>query len=363
MVTPVQQNTKCFDDDCEQLGNIWALRLLLASRRDIHMAMSRMDEVYELLAGDGSDIPKNDLEWRSRIASRLKALEAQPISSDTVLFTNVTMLADLVGLTPPEAKILAFLILSRLHLALRDVGSILSRGFSDMWLSRLLSNVLKIDIAAAHRALGQRGMLVQSGLVIISPGITDFWDKVGIVYGLTNAMLNNNRSAEELTSFYLEKAQATRLSLTDYPHIAQDISLLLCYLRAAGAQKRKGVNILFYGKPGSGKTQLALLLAKELRMTFYSVGTVDAKNGTVLSPSERCSAYLLIQRLVRNQSNSLLLFDETEDILGSGATSGPDDSNTTGSKAWINRLLEENPVPCIWIGNHVRHIDSAFLRR
>src|SRR5690606_27451652 len=33
------------------------------------------------------------------------------------------------------------------------------------------------------------------------------------------------------------------------------------------------------------------------------------------------------------------------------------------SKAWINRLLEENAVPTIWISNSVSCIDPAYLRR
>jgi transitional endoplasmic reticulum ATPase len=32
-------------------------------------------------------------------------------------------------------------------------------------------------------------------------------------------------------------------------------------------------------------------------------------------------------------------------------------------KAWMNTLLETNPVPTIWIANEVAHIDPAFLRR
>lgn len=32
-------------------------------------------------------------------------------------------------------------------------------------------------------------------------------------------------------------------------------------------------------------------------------------------------------------------------------------------KAWINRTLENNPVPAIWISNRVGQIDKAYLRR
>lgn len=32
-------------------------------------------------------------------------------------------------------------------------------------------------------------------------------------------------------------------------------------------------------------------------------------------------------------------------------------------KAWVNRLLENNPVPAIWISNSIDQIDPAFLHR
>jgi hypothetical protein len=32
-------------------------------------------------------------------------------------------------------------------------------------------------------------------------------------------------------------------------------------------------------------------------------------------------------------------------------------------KAWMNRLLEENPVPTFWLGNSITSIDPAFIRR
>lgn len=363
MVSSLQQSAEFLDDDCERLGDIWALRVLLIERIDIECNKFHIPEIYALAGVDGGDAPRNNVEWRNRIASRLEALEAQPAHRNTVLFTNIAMLANLIELTPAENEILAFLILSRTHLALQSVVNTLSRGVSETRTVRLLGGVLKINTAEIRNALARHSALVKSGLIMISPRITDFRDKIGMVYGLVNAMLNNNQSAEELTSFYMQKAPVGNLSRADYPHMTQDLSLLLNYLQAVRAQRRKGVNILLYGKPGSGKTQFALLLSKELGMTLYSVGSANVEHDAALSPVERSSTYLFLQRLARGQQNTLVLFDEIEDILGSGPMFGSDDSNTTGQKAWINRLLEENPVPSIWIGNHVKHIDSAILRR
>jgi SpoVK/Ycf46/Vps4 family AAA+-type ATPase len=69
-----------------------------------------------------------------------------------------------------------------------------------------------------------------------------------------------------------------------------------------------------------------------------------------------------------------LLFDEVEDVFppistdaaqliarmdtGDGALSG-----SVSGKAWVNQILETNPVPVIWITNRIEQIDPAFRRR
>jgi len=75
------------------------------------------------------------------------------------------------------------------------------------------------------------------------------------------------------------------------------------------------------------------------------------------------------QRILRGADRALLLFDEIEDIFDEPSPSfllfGDRDENyaATPGKAWLNRTLESNTVPAIWITNRVSHIDPAVLRR
>lgn len=62
------------------------------------------------------------------------------------------------------------------------------------------------------------------------------------------------------------------------------------------------------------------------------------------------------------------MFDEIEDVFpcdyGMFSFLMEDGGGSKGGgKAWINRTLERNPVPAIWISNRVGHIDPAYLRR
>ena len=69
-----------------------------------------------------------------------------------------------------------------------------------------------------------------------------------------------------------------------------------------------------------------------------------------------------------------LLFDEVEDVFPPvsadaaqllarlDASDAPPSASVSG-KAWVNQILETNPVPVIWVTNRIEQIDPAFRRR
>ena len=65
----------------------------------------------------------------------------------------------------------------------------------------------------------------------------------------------------------------------------------------------------------------------------------------------------------------MLMFDEVEDVFPGGGSflrmmfDKSDVGGDSSGKAWINRTLEKNPVPAVWISNQISHIDPAYLRR
>jgi hypothetical protein len=38
-------------------------------------------------------------------------------------------------------------------------------------------------------------------------------------------------------------------------------------------------------------------------------------------------------------------------------------ASSVSGKAWVNQILESNPVPVIWVTNRIEQIDPAFRRR
>jgi hypothetical protein len=125
---------------------------------------------------------------------------------------------------------------------------------------------------------------------------------------------------------------------------------------------------LLYGPPGTGKTEFAQAVAHAAGLGTYRVKTAD-DDGDGLSRKGRLGAYQLLQRLLRGRSDCLVIFDEVEDAFGNGgqdvlrALFGGRPASSHGEKGWMNRVLEENPVPAVWITNDADSMDPAFLRR
>ncbi len=63
------------------------------------------------------------------------------------------------------------------------------------------------------------------------------------------------------------------------------------------------------------------------------------------------------------QNPTMMLFDEVEDVFNDGIGIYGEKSTAQTRKAWMNRLLEENPVPTFWLGNSINSVAPAFIRR
>ena len=133
------------------------------------------------------------------------------------------------------------------------------------------------------------------------------------------------------------------------------------YLDRVLRERRSGVNILFYGPPGTGKTELAKALAAHLRADLFEVAFL--KDRTPYTPGDRLKGLFVAQKVLSSApGRSVVLLDEAEDIL-TQSTNLFSAERFPPTKIQINRLLENNAVPTIWIVNKLKNIDPAHLRR
>lgn len=136
---------------------------------------------------------------------------------------------------------------------------------------------------------------------------------------------------------------------------------MLSHLGHALTTKQKGVNILLYGLPGTGKTELAKVVAQKLQAKIYEVSYSDSEEESI-DGKQRLKAYKSAQALLSNE-NTLLMYDEAEDIFESSGGFFFAPPKRQKDKAWINRILESNTIPTIWITNNIDSVDGAIVRR
>jgi len=86
------------------------------------------------------------------------------------------------------------------------------------------------------------------------------------------------------------------------------------------------------------------------------------ESGNGIDGGARLRAFRAAQSLLR-QRKAMILFDEAEDVFDGSWQYGRSKSSAQAQKAWMNRLLETNTVPSIWLSNDVECMDPAFIRR
>jgi len=155
---------------------------------------------------------------------------------------------------------------------------------------------------------------------------------------------------KKLSNSYFGRDLTTHLKLPDFGIPQPDLQVVKALLHA-----RKGCNILFYGRPGTGKTSLAACLAKELGLDLYHVKASDEEH----SPGFRQRAIYATLNAAQNRK-SVVLVDEADDLLNTQVTFRNESSST---KSWLNSMLDMQTQKIIWITNHSKQIDSSSMRR
>jgi SpoVK/Ycf46/Vps4 family AAA+-type ATPase len=146
-----------------------------------------------------------------------------------------------------------------------------------------------------------------------------------------------------------------------YPHLHDNLEMLIAYLKHSLQSKKKGVNVLIYGAPGIGKTQLTRVVANKLSVPLYEITSED-EDGDPVDGERRLRACQSAQTFFE-KAPALMVFDEAEDVFNNGDDFFGKKSTAQTRKAWMNRMLETNPAPTFWLGNRIRNIDPAFIRR
>ena len=265
---------------------------------------------------------------------------------------NIILLGKLIGLNCLAEELIGLFIRYSKHYFFEEFCDLIF-GYNS-WLNP--DNIALLLSASEHEVLS----IIRPDCVLRKFGIlsNDSYrhrlEMSDWVYNLLNSQIN---SLEDMITLLVGKPLTTSLTMDDFRYIVQREQIKHLIKKSIN-YNFSGVNILLYGIPGTGKTEFAKVLANEIGYPIYSIAEKDKEKIDEVA-SNRFNQLVLANEALKNNTNSILLFDEAEDIF----SHSPFQNKSRVSKVELNRLLETNIRPTIWTTNDIIGIDEAYLRR
>ena len=254
--------------------------------------------------------------------------------------SQVKFIADAVGLSDNEARVLLFLY--RMN-TISEMKDILNREIYDK-IPETCEKILRIDAKEINTIFRSDQKLKAFGFIEDDGEITvETLDCI---------------KTGSMDAFFAEilKEEDTRKAFKIDSYAISDESVRISKKLLMNNQS---VNILLYGAPGSGKTEFAKTLARECGLKAFVF-----KNDTELN--KRTNILCRLNCLLSiNKAGSLIIIDEADTLLEtqmSFITFLMGDGSST-KKGTVNKIFENSNNKVVWIVNHTRQIEQSTKRR
>ena len=305
---------------------------------------------------DADARPGATLSWEllPDLIERIDTAEAEPLA-----LASVDTVSGLLGFDPFERELLRVAVAFDRLPRLAEIRSRLY-GCEDQLV--LAGRLAGLDFGEAARRVRRSGP-VRFGLLFVDHGGGHGGGAtVGVDWRFAKLLDSGLSEPGELIDALAGARQRPVLAPEDFAEQGEPLLLLTRLLQGAFAKGARGINVLIYGPPGTGKTEFARVLAAAAGAALYAVGEM-APEGDEPSRGDRLAALKRAQRLLSRRGESVLLFDEMEDLFSNASTNAGRGDLPGSSKIFINRLFEQNEVPTIWTSNAINLVDPAHLRR
>ncbi|MDQ8192516.1 AAA family ATPase [Roseibacillus persicicus] len=327
----------------------------------VHLLNSELPALTRFFGCEPLDSQQSEKEILATFQSQLKEWQRlftiKDESENSVLENNLAQLSELLRLSTEERQILAYLCVAETFDEFQRLNELL-KHHSFRSVAAQIAECLQLPVRRVFALLHQNGKLLTSGLVRRRRFLQGGSSFVLSDAELACHLIEEPFKSASLTSYLGTKGQEPTLQLSDFEHLSPTLEILIRYLRTSLTQGSKGVNVFIHGLPGTGKSELARLLGKTLDCGTFEPSFVD-ESGDPITGSQRFSRLRCTLSLLKNET-TLIVCDEAEDLFQEGRSAEQKEAN---HKLWINRLLEENEVPVIWLSNHISNLDPAIIRR
>ena len=341
------------DSEIYELTTLWTLRTIFNLGGERELLRSGCDDVLDFLGIESKEPKEEEIQ---NLKNRLEILEKSQISCELKdLEHNLNLLQENLGLNSAERDILRFVAIMYNYEVISNACSLLG-DLNNIQATKAISKILNLRFGDVQKAFRKDGIFAKTSIIKLENNVHNLKYKIDVI--------NNNfmcdlfvecKSIDEIFESAIKPCSKTNLTTKNYPHIKEDVKILLSFLKNATRKKQKGVNVLLYGSAGTGKTELSKVIASELNLKLYEVAYDDGDR--YADECQRLRSYCLAQNVLSAGSN-LLMYDEAEDIFNTN-----NDEKRQYGKAFINRSLETNELPTIWITNNIFDMDEAVVRR
>lgn len=268
---------------------------------------------------------------------------------NSTIKTKMNLIADLYNLNKPEYNFLLYYILKEINPLIQLIGTFSLKQFEDFETFGIyVLKLKKWNVAKIKNQMIKKGIFTKHGFNDAKLALNS---KILQIFSDTDI-----KTKTQIKNILLGKNQKSELKWNDFKHITKERDITKNILTSAIENNTKGVNILLYGSVGTGKTQFAKLIANKAKIDMYSTSAQFMDKEA--TRKDRLSDLASKQAILSKVGKSCILFDEAEDVMNRGFT-----EFGSASKAYLNNLIEETPIPIFWTTNNIYNVDPAFLRR
>lgn len=290
--------------------------------------------------------PKLSEQW---FRTAIEAFNQVGGGSSNALDRRIAYLSRLSQLSDVETKILGLAVRQAVFPEWSILWNMLESFLDQSWRHEIPARLTGFSMIQMQHALADDAKLVVSKLISDGRG-----DDFGLETWLRRYFRTDASSEQEMRALLLKPHKPTELTLDDFKAIRPQLDQATKILSGT-ARGEWPCNILLYGLPGTGKTEVAKLLAAQAGLPAVFVGLADTEGGEPTS-DERTAHLRLLRNMVSPTDPAALIIDEAEDLFRQSIT-------RTRSKLWLNRLVENKTAPHIWIVNDPEELGEVVVRR
>lgn len=325
-------------------------------------------------------------DWEALKTYLAKKTARPPKGAEQNSIKNAQLLGDYLKFTPAERDLMALMVAFEEDSGFCEFAARIFNG-SQKNCHMIVAGMISMTRDKVSEMFRSNSPLVEKGIVVpvteLSSDFDDDDDDMGdpIMPTFSSHLMKVLREPDLTIDSMVrqligEPAKAKLDWDKDFAYLGEAGQQIVDLLRGSREQRTRGINILLYGQPGTGKTELIKAACAKAGIELFIIGETS-HFGKKPTRKDRLTAATLAQEFLADKPNAAVFLDEMEDLFPASNSQkslmqlSHDHDDNTGeepdisgiSKVYLNRLLERNQVVTLWAANNPEKFHPAFKRR